>query len=111
MRFVVGAELLDEPLAELRRAWSETSWRMRRLRDDPDCADEELAAAVAKIEEAEAARATAQERIDTLVSLELQARNWADRQKALAAARQKLANAESLLGTAVAPALAAPAAY
>ena len=44
LRFVVGAELLDEPWAELRRAWSETSWRMRRLRDDPDCADEELAA-------------------------------------------------------------------
>src|SRR5262249_23736380 len=40
--------------------------------------------------------------IDTLVSLELQARNWADRQKTLAAARQKLTTAESLLGTAVA---------
>jgi phosphoribosylformylglycinamidine synthase len=46
LRFVVGPELLDEPWAELRRAWSETSWRMRRLRDDPDCADEELAAVV-----------------------------------------------------------------
>src|SRR5262249_20243025 len=30
--------------AELRRAWSETSWRLRRLRDDPQCADEEFAA-------------------------------------------------------------------
>ena len=29
------ATLLDEPLGELRRAWSETSYRMRRLRDDP----------------------------------------------------------------------------
>jgi phosphoribosylformylglycinamidine synthase len=46
LRFAVGAELLDEPWAELRRAWSETSWRMRRLRDDPECADEELAALV-----------------------------------------------------------------
>ena len=46
VRFVVGEEVLDEPWAELRRAWSETSWRMRRLRDDPDCADEEQAAAV-----------------------------------------------------------------
>jgi phosphoribosylformylglycinamidine synthase len=46
LRFAVGAELLDEPWAELRRAWSETSWRMRQLRDDPDCADEEHAATV-----------------------------------------------------------------
>jgi phosphoribosylformylglycinamidine synthase len=46
VRFVVGAEVLDEPWAELRRVWSETSWRMRRLRDDADCADEEQAMAV-----------------------------------------------------------------
>ena len=44
----VGAALLDEPWAELRRAWSETSWRMRRLRDDPQCADEEFAAQTAE---------------------------------------------------------------
>ena len=35
---------LDESWADLRRAWSETSWRLRRLRDDPQCADEEFAA-------------------------------------------------------------------
>ena len=46
VRFAVGTEVLDEPWAELRRAWSETSWRMRRLRDDPDCADEEQSSAV-----------------------------------------------------------------
>ncbi|MBV9697039.1 MAG: phosphoribosylformylglycinamidine synthase, partial [Gammaproteobacteria bacterium] len=40
----VGAEVLDEPWTELRRAWSETSWALRRLRDDPRCADEEYAA-------------------------------------------------------------------
>ena len=40
----VGEERLDVPWTELRRAWSETSWHMRRLRDDPQCADEELAA-------------------------------------------------------------------
>jgi phosphoribosylformylglycinamidine synthase len=44
----VGAEQLDEPWAELKRAWSETSWRMRRLRDDPQCADEEYAALTAE---------------------------------------------------------------
>jgi len=46
VRFAVGAEVLDEPWVELRRAWSETSWRMKRLRDDPDCADEEQSAAL-----------------------------------------------------------------
>ena len=40
----VGAVELDESWADLRRAWSEVSWRMRRLRDDPACADEEYAA-------------------------------------------------------------------
>jgi phosphoribosylformylglycinamidine synthase len=40
----VGGELIDEAWGDLRRAWSETSWRMRRLRDDPQCADEEFAA-------------------------------------------------------------------
>jgi phosphoribosylformylglycinamidine synthase len=37
-----GAQLLDEPLVDLRRAWSETSFRMRELRDDPACAREEF---------------------------------------------------------------------
>src|SRR6202012_3847664 len=32
------------PWNELRRAWSETSFQMRQLRDDPQCAIEELAA-------------------------------------------------------------------
>jgi phosphoribosylformylglycinamidine synthase len=45
IRIHVGADrLLDESWADLRRAWSETSWQMRRLRDDPQCADEEYAA-------------------------------------------------------------------
>ncbi|MBS0579722.1 MAG: phosphoribosylformylglycinamidine synthase [Proteobacteria bacterium] len=41
----IGAVVFDESWVELKRAWSETSWRMRRLRDDPQCADEEFAAA------------------------------------------------------------------
>jgi phosphoribosylformylglycinamidine synthase len=40
----VGEAVFDESWEELRRAWSETSWRLRRLRDDPQCADEEFAA-------------------------------------------------------------------
>ncbi|MBS0376465.1 MAG: phosphoribosylformylglycinamidine synthase [Proteobacteria bacterium] len=39
-----GATCLDEPVVALRRAWSETSYRLRALRDDPDCAREEFAA-------------------------------------------------------------------
>ena len=45
VRVACAAEcVLDEPWRELRAAWSETSWQMRRLRDDPQCADEEYAA-------------------------------------------------------------------
>jgi phosphoribosylformylglycinamidine synthase len=32
-------EIFAKPLTELRRIWSETSWRIARLRDNPDCAD------------------------------------------------------------------------
>ncbi|MFO1377686.1 MAG: phosphoribosylformylglycinamidine synthase [Steroidobacteraceae bacterium] len=42
-----GATLFDESWVALRDAWSETSWRMQRLRDHPECADEERAARVA----------------------------------------------------------------
>jgi len=33
--------VIDEPRMELQRAWSETTWRMRALRDNPECATEE----------------------------------------------------------------------
>jgi phosphoribosylformylglycinamidine synthase len=36
---------LDERWEDLRRAWSETSYRMRERRDEPNCAREEFAAA------------------------------------------------------------------
>jgi phosphoribosylformylglycinamidine synthase len=39
-----GATCLDEPVAALRLAWSETSFRLRALRDEPACAREEYAA-------------------------------------------------------------------
>jgi phosphoribosylformylglycinamidine synthase len=47
VRVRLGEPVLDEAWADLRRAWSETSWLMRRLRDDPQCADEEFAAQTA----------------------------------------------------------------
>lgn len=63
--------------------------------------DEELSAANVRIAEAEAARTQTQERIDTLVSLELQARQWDEARKKLAAATAKLAAAEGVLTAAV----------
>ncbi len=36
-----GRVLVDEDRMRLRADWSETSWRMQRLRDEPACADEE----------------------------------------------------------------------
>jgi phosphoribosylformylglycinamidine synthase len=45
LRITAGDRVLvDESCLELRRAWSETSFRMRQLRDDPECAREEFAA-------------------------------------------------------------------
>ncbi|MEW5770242.1 MAG: phosphoribosylformylglycinamidine synthase [Pseudomonadota bacterium] len=38
-----GKAVFDEGRADLLAAWSETSWRMQRLRDNPACADEEFA--------------------------------------------------------------------
>jgi len=38
-----AAIVLETTRTELRRAWSETTWRMQALRDNPDCADEEYA--------------------------------------------------------------------
>src|SRR5579871_1860699 len=42
VRIRAGEVRLDESWRQLRRAWSETSYQMRRLRDDPECAEEEL---------------------------------------------------------------------
>jgi phosphoribosylformylglycinamidine synthase len=44
VRIRIGALLIDESWRDLRRAWSETSYHMRRLRDDPVCAEEEFEA-------------------------------------------------------------------
>ncbi len=44
MRVAAGDALIDESWEDLRRAWSETSWRLKRLRDNPQCADQEYAA-------------------------------------------------------------------
>ena len=38
-----GKALFSQSLAALRRRWSETTWRMQALRDNPDCAAEEWA--------------------------------------------------------------------
>jgi len=38
-----GSAVVDADRVDLHRAWSETTWQMQRLRDNPDCADEEYA--------------------------------------------------------------------
>lgn len=43
VRIRIGETRLDESWVELRRAWSETSHLLRRMRDDPVCAQEEFA--------------------------------------------------------------------
>jgi phosphoribosylformylglycinamidine synthase len=46
LRLVVdGTQVLDEPRAALRRSWSETSWLLARMRDNPACADQAYEAA------------------------------------------------------------------
>jgi phosphoribosylformylglycinamidine synthase len=46
LRLVAGGRLLlDEPRGALRRSWSETSYLLARLRDNPDCVDQAHASA------------------------------------------------------------------
>lgn len=66
-----------------------------------EVSEEEYAEVQAKIIEAEESRTRTQERIDSLVALELRARRWADTQSKLAGVKVKLADAEKLLGTAM----------
>jgi phosphoribosylformylglycinamidine synthase len=40
IRIMAGKRSLRESRTVLRRLWSETSWRMQRLRDNPVCADQ-----------------------------------------------------------------------
>jgi phosphoribosylformylglycinamidine synthase len=40
-----GKQLVAATIRDLHQAWDEVSWRISRLRDNPDCADEEHAAA------------------------------------------------------------------
>jgi DNA repair exonuclease SbcCD ATPase subunit len=67
----------------------------------PDVSDLELLAAANKIGECEEARQLAQAAADAAVRVEMQAGRWADLQARLHAARQRLAQAEGLLGEAV----------
>ena len=41
---IAGAPTIDESLRDLGQAWDEVSWRIARLRDNPECADQEHAA-------------------------------------------------------------------
>ncbi len=67
----------------------------------PEVSDLEYAAVEIRIGECEEVREQARAQIDVLMDLESQARRWADTQTRLGAARQKLTQAEHLLGEAV----------
>lgn len=67
-----------------------------------DVSAEEYSEVETGIAAAEASRASTQERIDALNALELRARRWTDTQSKLSGVKAKLADAEKLLGTAVA---------
>jgi DNA repair exonuclease SbcCD ATPase subunit len=67
-----------------------------------EVSEEEYAEVEARIASTAEARDTTQTRIDALNTLELRARRWADTQGKLAGVRHKLADAEKLLGTALA---------
>jgi phosphoribosylformylglycinamidine synthase len=43
-----GKVVFDEKRADLLAAWSETTWRLQRLRDNPACADQEFAGLTAE---------------------------------------------------------------
>lgn len=89
----------DERRRELKASLEAVGNQISALRE---VSDEELAAAAARIETAEQSRNQAQEQIDQLHALELQARRWTEAQAKLASTRDKLRSAESLLGHAVA---------
>src|SRR5690606_32416216 len=89
----------DEKRRELKGSLEAVGNQLAALRE---VTDDELAAAAARIEETEQTRGRAQEEIDRLHALELQARRWAEAGGRLASARDKLAAAEAVLGHAVA---------
>ena len=89
----------DDKRRELKGQLEAVANQLSGLRD---VTDEELTDASLKIEQAETLRDDLTGKIDRLVSLELEALRWDESRKKLAAARGKLANAEAVLGHAVA---------
>jgi len=67
-----------------------------------EVSEEEYAEVEGQIAAVEEARTQTQTRIDALVALELRAARWSDTQNKIAGVRQKLGDAEKLLGTAIA---------
>jgi exonuclease SbcC len=89
----------DEQRKALKNRLDDLSNRLDAL---PPVSPEELAAVGERIDAAEAARAKARAEVERLQRVELQAAAWLDMQKRLEEARERLRNAESLLGDAAA---------
>ncbi len=81
---------------------SELESIVNQLANMKEVNEDEYAEVESIIATAEEARTNTQARIDNLNSLELRARRWTDTQSKLAGVRLKLADAEKLLGTAMA---------
>ena len=89
----------DDKRKELKGQLEAISNQLSGLRE---VTDDESNAAALRIEDVESARGAINHRIDALVSLEVQARDWDASQKKLAGAKEKLAKAESVLASAIA---------
>jgi len=91
--------LADDKRRQLKAQLEEVSNQLAGLRD---VTEEELASAVAAVDAARQARDRTTARIDSLLARESQARLWDEARRKLAAARARLATAESVLRHAVA---------
>ena len=81
---------------------SELEGIMNQLAGVKEVREEEYADVESRITVAEEARTNTQARIDSLIELELRAGRWTDTQQRIGGVRAKLADAEKLLGTAMA---------
>jgi DNA repair exonuclease SbcCD ATPase subunit len=89
-------------LADEKRKTQEASLKLltQRLAALPGVTPEEVAAAAARIAEAEASRAAARAEVERLQGVEYQARGWVESQARLGEARQRWQQAQGLLGDA-----------
>ncbi|HMB74652.1 MAG TPA: phosphoribosylformylglycinamidine synthase subunit PurQ, partial [Gammaproteobacteria bacterium] len=90
-----GTTLLDEKCVVMRRYWSELSYRMQTLRDDPECASEAFVATLGADDPGLHAHLTFD------LPAEPQARSFADRRPAVAVLREQGVNGQREMAAAL----------